>query len=215
MPDMPRITQMTPKSAAAAALVHKAAFPDHFLTSLGRPFLTLYYRSVAEDPDTIALMAVVDEHVRGLCVGAVDPRGFYTRLLKRRLLSFAVQGARAAVTRPSAIPRLFGALGHPSSQVPDPHAAGLFSLAVDPSAQGNGIGQLLVREFIAESARLGATKVVLETDDIGNDRVNAFYERLGFVVADKYTTSQERVMRRYTLSLQEEQDTAANTQART
>lgn len=197
------VGQLIPDLAPAAATAHSAAFPRHFLTSLGVPFLTLYYRSVAEDPLTIALVAVAGEQLCGLCVGAVDPRGFYSRLLKRRLGSFALEAARVAVTRPRTIPRLIGALRHPSAQVASPRAAGLFSLAVVPGFQRRGIGAQLVRSFVEKSALEGATHVVLETDETGNDGVNAFYERLGFSVTESYVTDQGRAMRRYTLGLQD------------
>jgi amino-acid N-acetyltransferase len=49
---------------------------------------------------------------------------------------------------------------------------------VAPEAQGLGLGSLLVKEAVAEARALGVPRVFALT------RVPAFFERLGFAVAD-------------------------------
>ncbi len=56
----------------------------------------------------------------------------------------------------------------------------LVKVAVDPSAQGRGIGRLLIESCLGEARRLGAAKVVL----LSNSQLTAalgLYRSLGFV----------------------------------
>jgi len=52
-------------------------------------------------------------------------------------------------------------------------------LAVDPAAQGSGIGEALVRASIAEAKAWGARRVVLDTGSL-NERAQRLYLRVGF-----------------------------------
>jgi ribosomal protein S18 acetylase RimI-like enzyme len=61
------------------------------------------------------------------------------------------------------------------------HVLGINGLAVDPSAQGRGVGRALVEAAVAEAARRGASKVALRV--LGeNPGARRLYERCGFVV---------------------------------
>lgn len=198
-----RIDRLLPYEAHLAAVVHGQAFPNHFLSSLGPAFLTEYYRSVSREPDAIALAARTTGGLIGLCVGSPDPRGFYTRLLARRWWRFAPLAAFAAIRNPSRTLRLLRGVRHASQQVERSDVCGLFSLAVAPDAQRRGVGSALVEAFIAQSMHDGCTQVVLETDNDDNERVNLFYERLGFALNDRFTTPEGRHMRRYVMNLRD------------
>lgn len=61
------------------------------------------------------------------------------------------------------------------------HVLGINGLAVDPAAQGNGVGQALIEAAVEEAGRRGATKVSLRV--LGeNPGARRLYERCGFVV---------------------------------
>ena len=61
------------------------------------------------------------------------------------------------------------------------HVLGINGLAVDPSAQGRGIGRALVEAAVSEATRRGATKLTLRV--LGeNTGARRLYERCGFVV---------------------------------
>lgn len=52
-------------------------------------------------------------------------------------------------------------------------------LAVDPAAQGRGVGELLVRECLARATAAGKRRMVLSTDS-RTTGAHRLYERLGF-----------------------------------
>lgn len=61
------------------------------------------------------------------------------------------------------------------------HVLGINGLAVDPAAQGKGVGRALVDAAVAEAGRRGATKVALRVLS-ENPGARRLYERCGFVV---------------------------------
>lgn len=61
------------------------------------------------------------------------------------------------------------------------HVVGINGLAVDPAAQGHGVGRALVEAAVTEAGGRGATKVSLRV--LGeNPGARRLYERCGFVV---------------------------------
>jgi putative acetyltransferase len=61
------------------------------------------------------------------------------------------------------------------------HAA-MFGISVHPEAQGQGVGDALMRAVIEQADHwLGLTRIVLEVF-VDNERARALYERHGFVL---------------------------------
>ncbi|MEV4626042.1 GNAT family N-acetyltransferase [Micromonospora sp. NPDC049523] len=75
---------------------------------------------------------------------------------------------------------LFVLPGTPYAEVSTPGEAEFRMLAVDPEAQGRGVGELLARTCVARAAELGFGAVVICVRDfvVGAQRL---YARLGFV----------------------------------
>jgi len=194
------IRPMEPRDVEAVTAVHLAAFPGFFLVFLGPRFLRELYRALLADEECLAYVAVDGPRVIGFVAGSISA-GFYRRAAKRRWLRFALASAGAFLRKPSIAPRLLRALYAP----PRPSADGalLMSLAVDPAAQRSGAGRLLTRAFVDGARQRGAAAVVLTTDKIGNDAVNAFYRAQGFSVAGEFTTPEGRTMHEYKLTIDE------------
>ena len=163
--------------------VHQAAFPGFFMTQLGQRFLREYYRCVAEVPTGILLTEIHDGACIGFVAGFIDPVAFYTELRRRRL-RFGLAALRGIASRPARLVTLLANYGRTTTAVRTPQGADtaeLSSLGIMPAASGRGVGSRLVRSFIEAAAIAGANRVVLTTDAYGNDAVNRFYQRLGFV----------------------------------
>jgi predicted N-acetyltransferase YhbS len=68
---------------------------------------------------------------------------------------------------------------------------------VRPSSEGKGIGRQLVLAFCQALAARGVESVCLTTDRDRNDRVNRFYQQLGFRLSRSYVTPEGRAMNEY------------------
>lgn len=182
--------------------VHQTSFPGFFLSFLGPGFLKLYYRNICLSPDGLCYVYTNDEGLPcGFVAGTSNPRGYYSRLLKREWFNFAIASIYPVCRHPKILPRLLRALLHPGKNPVGKDVAGLFSLGVLPELQGTGAGKKLVQKFLAEAKVKNCKKVFLTTDRENNKRVNNFYENLGFSVERQYETPEGRKMNEYWINL--------------
>src|SRR4030067_3030950 len=99
--------------------VHLAGVPGFFLSFLGPRFLALYYSGVCSAPEGIAFVCLNSGgEPAGVVVGSTNPRGVYSRLLKRDWLRFSLASLDAICRKPSAVGRVARGLSPPSR---DPH----------------------------------------------------------------------------------------------
>lgn len=194
-----------PMCAADVELVvrlHLASFPDFFLSFLGQRFLALFYSGVVIAPEGIAFVYLNDsKQPSGFVAGTSNPQGFYSRLLKRDWLKFALASIVPILKKPAIFRRVARAVSHPSDNPVGDDVAGLFSIGVLPELQGTGAGKALVQAFLAEAKARGCTKVFLTTDRDKNDAVNVFYSKLGFTVERQYSTPEGRRMNEYWITI--------------
>jgi predicted N-acetyltransferase YhbS len=195
------IRAMRSGDAGAVTAVHLAAFPGFFLSFLGARFLRELYRAIVDDEEGIAFVAEAEGRVIGFVAGS-GSAGFYRRAARRRWFRFALASLGALLRKPSIARRLLRALYAPPRTSSE--GALLMSLAVDPSVQRSGAGALLTRAFVDEARRRGASAVVLTTDKLGNDAVNAFYRAQGFAAAAGYVTPEGRAMNEYILYIEKD-----------
>ncbi len=181
--------------------VHLASFQGFFLTFLGPAFLLELYSGILADPSGITFVAEADGRIVGFVAGASESAGLYARLLRRRWWRFALASLRPALRNPRIVPRLLRAFAMPNQARMAGGAGTLMSIAVLPEKQGQGIGQALVRAFLAEAAQRGLSRVNLTTDKADNDAANLFYQRLGFVCTRHFTTPEGRQMNEYEIAL--------------
>ncbi|QCX29043.1 GNAT family N-acetyltransferase [Nocardioides jishulii] len=188
----------------ACASLHQRAFPSFFLSQLGPRFLREFYRGFLGDPEAVALVAEDGSGgIAGVVVGTHAPAGFFSRLLKRRFVGFALASLLAVVRRPSSLPRLLRAVSY-RGQVPiEVRGALLSSICVDPDGQGSGFGTQLIRAFEREVDRQSG-HAYLVTDRSDNEAANAFYQRNGWTLAGAYTTAEGRAMNCYTYTTSED-----------
>lgn len=180
--------------------IHQNAFIGFFLSFLGPRFLRELYQAIVED-DTCIKIVYEDQEVQGFVVGAETASGFYGRLIKKRVFRFAIASIPALVKSPKIICRLIKALNMENSSRADDGTATLLSIAVEPNLQGRGIGNAVIQAFISEARIRGMRKIHLYTDKLGNDPVNHFYQRLGFVCVQSFTTPENRAMNEYQIEI--------------
>jgi ribosomal protein S18 acetylase RimI-like enzyme len=180
--------------------VHLASFQNFFLTFLGRPFLARLYHEIAQEKGGIFLVAVSPEgSVVGFAAGVPHLANFYRRLAKEEWLGFGLASARAALLRPSIIPRLVRALNASNLARAAACPATLMSIAVAPDVKRSGAGKLLIEKFLNEMARNGISKICLSTDRDNNAPTLGFYEGLGFARVREFCTTEGRWICEYVI----------------
>lgn len=186
----------------ALAALHKKAFPDFFLSSLGEPFLRQFYAGFPADPTAVSVVARSESgRVLGAAVGTTEPAGFFSRLLRRRWLPFALASVGQAMRHPSSVPRLLRAVRYRGGSHTPPDGALLSSICVDPAQRGTGLGRLLLSEWAREAGKNGSTVGYLTTDADHNDAVNDFYRSQGWFAVSSFRTPEGRAMNLYSKPL--------------
>lgn len=182
--------------------MHISAFPGFFLTTLGPGFLEHLYRGFLDHDDGVLQVAVESGALVGFAAGTNAPGHFFSSLRKRRGWAFALSALPGLVRSPTVVARkLASALSYRGDAPPTLEGALLSSLGVVPAAKGSGAGQQLVRAFERAARARGCKLVYLTTDAVGNERVNAFYRKLGYQQESTFTQSGNRSMLRYVRSL--------------
>lgn len=188
------------------AKVHEEAFPGFFLTAMGHRFLEAYYGSVLAYEGGLLVVGESDGQIVGFAAGLGAPSGFY-KFLRGRAITFLIPIVLGVLRRPgllSAAAR--GFVRTRKQSIPVVGETGDFeltSLAVRPSCGGRGWGRELVQEFCRRAVGSGANRVVLTTDAEGNDRVNRFYQDLGFISGARERRSDGRIMQHYSWQSEE------------
>ncbi|WP_322506762.1 GNAT family N-acetyltransferase [Anaerolinea sp.] len=171
------------------AQIHIRAFQDRALSSLGEEAVRRYYEWQLTGPhDAIAIGAFEEGNLLGFCFAGVfrgalsgflrKNRGFlFTRLILRPwLLMNPLIRERVAQT--------LKILRKPSRPVsvhnPVPQRSfGILAIAVDPTVQRKGVGQILMEESERVALERGFPQMHL-TVATDNHKAVAFYEKLGW-----------------------------------
>lgn len=202
---MDELSPIRPGDVPELARLHRAAFPEFFLSRLGEPFLRQFYRGFVCDDTAVTVVRRANNGTPlGTVVGTTEPAGFYRRLIRRRLVPIALASARAVLRDPRTVGRLVRGVryrGGVGERNATPGDALLASICVSPDGQRAGSGARLLAAWEAEVARRGSSSAYLTTDAENNDGVNAFYARAGWVCDRAVITREGRRMNLYTKEL--------------
>jgi len=117
--------------------IHLASFQRFFLTFLGRSFLQHLYLEIAKDPAGVFFVATSPGGtLLGFAAGVQHLPDFYRKLTTKRLLTFGLASLRAALRRPSIIPRLLRARSAPRQAGEAACPAHPIAVALPPQANG-------------------------------------------------------------------------------
>ena len=177
--------------------IHCDAFKGFFLTSLGVPFLTFYYSCFVKSEETVTLVAEDNIEICGFAAATLSCKGFNTRLIKNNFIEFLLLSIKMLFTTPKALLRLVKNLTKKGSNVEDDEDyAELYSIGVDSSFQGKGIGKHLLSELEKALKSKGVKKVSLTTDYDNNDSAVGFYRSMGYETLYEFVTYPNRKMYR-------------------
>lgn len=181
--------------------VHLASFHGYFLSFLGPKFLRLLYTEIIKESDHVAFVAQDESGVVGFIVGVTHQSGFYARLARERQVAFAMAALGAVIRQIKIIPRLFRALTYSRKSREAAAQALLMSIGVLPEVQQYGVGKRLVITFLNAMKEEKVNEVSLTTDRDSNEKVNNFYQKLGFKLYRTFVTPEGRWMNEYVIDL--------------
>ena len=176
--------------------IHQEAFMDFFLTNLGVRFLKLYYSTFVKCNDSVVYCAVKDKTIVGFSATSYISHGFNSKLIKHNFFKYGCEALMLLFTQPKAVLRLIRNLNKESKDstiTDDGLYAELYSIAIGPDCQGEGIGKLLLTVTEAD-VKEHNSKISLTTDYYDNDKTIAFYRALGYKVFYEFTTYPDRRM---------------------
>lgn len=188
------VRQALRSDVSAIVDVHLRSFPGFFLSFLGPSFLRLFYEGLRRYPDAQLLVAARKGDIVGFAGGVLDETRFFSRLKDDQSLPFARSAIGGALRDPRVLPRLWRARRRDAEAAGNETQATLLSIAVDPEAQGSGIGRELLTAFRAWLANAGVSHFKLTTDAHHNDAAIAFYQHSAMTIARQFRTPEGRHM---------------------
>jgi ribosomal protein S18 acetylase RimI-like enzyme len=117
------VRPMTQRDLGDIVAIHRAAFPNFFLSFLGPRFLRVFYGFIASEG--IAIVALADGKLAGFVAGVLEPRQFYRRLMRRRFAPLVFAITPIVLRHPSTLARVVRRArqrmsGAPEERRPDP-----------------------------------------------------------------------------------------------
>lgn len=162
------------------ATIQRREVGKGFLSSLGDRALELVFSHAAESElgELIVAIDVSKGRVCGFICGTTNTGALFGRFLSRKLIHAAIYVAPKVLSPPrlwKVLETLIYPLKREMAETPN---AELLVIAIDKNYQGQGIGQILFRQFVNALHNKGVNdfKII-----VGDDLVRArnFYEQLG------------------------------------
>lgn len=176
------IRQARPDDVYSIVKIHQAAFESFFLTSLGERFLTLYYSTFINSNNGVVYCAEKGGEIVGFSACSYKSRGFNTYLVKDNLIKYGLEFGCLLFSKPKAIVRIvknFNKGSNGKGFEDNGEYAELYSIAISPACQGEGIGKLLLK--VTESDVKNHNDMIsLTTDYYDNEKTIGFYRSMGY-----------------------------------
>lgn len=174
--------------------IHDERFSGFFLSTLGRPFLKIFYTAFLKEP--AVLLVLEDEgEIKGFAAGSRNNNSFFKKLLKNNLFQFASVGIEILIKNPAALKRMRSNAN--SAEIINFNFAELLSIATFKNSKG--YGKILLNEFETEIGRKNTENlpISLTTDYNENKKVVDFYLQSGYQIHHVFESYQNRKMYRF------------------
>jgi ribosomal protein S18 acetylase RimI-like enzyme len=188
-PGVRALRALAPADLPQVARVHRIAFPGSLLTLLGKEVAERYYLwQLVDGPHEVTAVGVFDvDRLVGFLIGGTF-RGSLSGFVHANR-SFLVRrvAARPWLAMSPEVQRRLRSAWPWAGQRRSPVGAatrtaahfGILAIAVEPQAQGTGVGRTLLEAAEREAVDAGFTAMSLTVRN-SNLRAMAFYERMGW-----------------------------------
>jgi ribosomal protein S18 acetylase RimI-like enzyme len=175
--------------------IHLKAFKGFFLSELGKDFLCIYYNAVRENDRGVLLGCFEGKVLLGFCAATTLSAGFNSQLVKKNFSQFAKTGVSIFCKNPKSLVRLVKNFTKSNPSVRDEgNYAELLSIGVLPTAQGKGVGKLLLSELEKVLIERGVKQLSLTTDFHDNDKTLKFYQAMNYKIMYDFIAFPKRKM---------------------
>jgi GNAT superfamily N-acetyltransferase len=184
------------------AETHLKSFNNFFLTSLGKRFLEVFYRSCLKSREAVVVVGYdTNGKLSGFALGTINTRGFYRRILFSNFFTFSIEAVRLALTKPFSVIRLARNLSKNGYSPGHENCSELLSIATLPEVAGKGIGKKLLENFECEVRKSGIEINTLTTDYYNNSEALGFYLKSGYKIENDFISYPDRRMNRLSKKL--------------
>lgn len=188
------VREVTNKDIDQVVKIHLLAFENFFLSELGERFLCSYYRSFANSERGIVLGCFEEDKMMGFAATAISSRGFNKSLILSNPGAYILQGIRLLFSKPKTIIRLYENMSKTDSTKDDGDYAELFSIGIDPSCQGKGVGSTLLSATEKALTEKKIKRISLTTDTYNNEKALSFYHSMDYDILYEFTAYPDRQM---------------------
>jgi ribosomal protein S18 acetylase RimI-like enzyme len=168
------------------ANLHSEAFKNFFLTSLGKKFLSAFYKSILKNSESVAIGLFLDNDLKAFAVGTLNVNGFYFKILVNNFFTLLSSSFFVLIFKPNLIFRIIQGLTKKDNFTDfDENPASLLSICVSPLFSDKGFGSVLLNEFESEVYK-AKRLIILTTDSVDNNKVNSFYTSKGYKLYNQF-----------------------------
>jgi ribosomal protein S18 acetylase RimI-like enzyme len=179
--------------AKKIAILHDNAFPNFFLTTLGKPFLAVFYKSIIRHPNGVAIGVFQDENLLAFAIGSSVKKSFYSDIFKNNFFYLGLCCLPSVIRNPKSIIRILkSVIAKDTTQDFIIENATLLSICVDPAQSKKRLGEIVLKEFENE-VFLISKGISLTTDCDNNDHVNRFYKNNNYELFQTFSQGERRM----------------------
>ncbi len=187
------LKNLSAEDAQAIANLHTKAFNSFFLTSLGNRFLKIFYQTIINEPNGVAIGIFEEKQLVAFSIGTLKKREFYSDILKKSAFLLFWAAVPQLIRHPKKIFRLIRSFGTKETENKEIlESACLLSICVDPSMTNKGYGTKVLSAF-EQKIFLKSKKISLTTDAEENDSVNYFYLQNKYILLCSFYQSNRKM----------------------
>lgn len=165
-----------PEDAGALARIYGLALPGDVAARFGNRYLTThFFPELIASPHGRIVVAEGPKGIEGFCILATDPAAMNSAV-KSRPVAAALAIAMASLRDPLIVRDIWSSLFRVRTEfdrLPGRNYAEIYLMAIDPQAQGKGLGRVLIETVLRNLPHGCIAKT-------SSEAAAAFYSRAGF-----------------------------------
>lgn len=175
--------------------IHMKVFKNFFLSFLGERFLEVMYREFFFDEDSGIIIASEEGKIVGFLAYSCNLSNLYKKMLRHNFITLGYLSSIAVIRKPNIVFRILRAFKYSKKALRKEKYVNLSSIGSLPNKKG--VGSILINELKNTFYKKEYKYIKLETDKVDNVKVNHFYIKNKFILADSFVTPEGREMNEY------------------